>query len=311
MRLRSDLIELTRRQERLLKIITFLLPLIFIWDAIALKISLPRWYYLLLCKEDGALENLTAIFYFCSFVLAMSIAKHFLKKQHKFYSLLYFILSLGFFFIAIEEISWGQRIFGINTATFFQERNYQHENNFHNFKEFPLHLAYMIVGFYGAFAKLFIPDKTKKRYDSVIQLFCADYFLFFYFFTVSFLYLYYDYLSPMIVSLFGETYGWGKEHFIVGKDQEPAEFLLSCGFLLFVIIQKYRQVVGSDLEASTQESHPYWVPTHLQPATGVARYYRNSGPRLRNWARVSRHGRWTGGNLMRRSRGEVGGGRNA
>ena len=29
---------------------------------------------------------------------------------------------------------------------------------------------------------------------------------------------------------------------MIGKDQEPAEFLLSCGFLLFVTINKYRQV---------------------------------------------------------------------
>jgi len=154
---------------------------------------------------------------------------------------MYMLLSIGFFFIAMEEISWGQRIFNEHTSAFFIKYNYQKEMNIHNLKWFPLHLLYMIVGFYGAFSRFIIPKKVKIKYRSIVNLFVPDYHLFFYFFVVGSLYFYYNHLSSFAVTLFGDWAGWGPGHFIVGSDQEPAEFLLSCGFLLFVIINKYRQ----------------------------------------------------------------------
>ena len=40
--------------------------------------------------------------------------------------------------------------------------------------------------------------------------------------------------------------GFDNGHFMMGDDQEPAEFMLSCGFLLFVTINKYRQFRNKD-----------------------------------------------------------------
>lgn len=42
------------------------------------------------------------------------------------------LLGLVFFFGAGEEISWGQRIFGIETTDFFRQHNAQQETNLHN-----------------------------------------------------------------------------------------------------------------------------------------------------------------------------------
>jgi hypothetical protein len=41
-------------------------------------------------------------------------------------------LALALFFVAGEEISWGQRILGIKSSEFFQEKNAQGETNLHN-----------------------------------------------------------------------------------------------------------------------------------------------------------------------------------
>ena len=45
------------------------------------------------------------------------------------------VLGLGCFFVAGEEISWGQRLFGLVPAELFLEHNYQQEINVHNLIE--------------------------------------------------------------------------------------------------------------------------------------------------------------------------------
>jgi len=44
----------------------------------------------------------------------------------------YFIVSLVFIFLAMEEISWGQRAFGFNAPEVLRSINEQKETNFHN-----------------------------------------------------------------------------------------------------------------------------------------------------------------------------------
>jgi hypothetical protein len=44
-----------------------------------------------------------------------------------------FILALGWILFGLEEISWGSRIFSIDSPDFFKNYNYQEEINFHNF----------------------------------------------------------------------------------------------------------------------------------------------------------------------------------
>ena len=43
------------------------------------------------------------------------------------------MLALAAFYTVMEEISWGQRLFGIESPAFFAERNTQGETNLHNF----------------------------------------------------------------------------------------------------------------------------------------------------------------------------------
>lgn len=80
--------------------------------------------------EDSILEwgtvvlaLIASVFFFTSGVLGSRFA---------------FTLCIAWLIFALEEISWGQRIFGIESPEFFLEYNYQQETNIHNFFINPL-----------------------------------------------------------------------------------------------------------------------------------------------------------------------------
>ncbi|RNL85602.1 hypothetical protein ED312_12090 [Sinomicrobium pectinilyticum] len=83
-------------------------------------------------QEDGLVENETALM-----LLAISIlCVYHLFKLWNFKKPLWkagtLIFAVLFFFAAGEEISWGQRIFGMESGEFFLENNAQGETNLHN-----------------------------------------------------------------------------------------------------------------------------------------------------------------------------------
>lgn len=114
-----------------------------IYYAITDKIYFARYY----ATEDGAVEYGTALFlFFGSLVLAgyavnaMRLGSGFVKVAS-----LWFYAAM-FFFVAGEEISWGQRIFGIESSEFFKENNYQSETTLHNLVIGGVHLAELVFG---------------------------------------------------------------------------------------------------------------------------------------------------------------------
>ncbi len=85
-----------------------------------------------LVAEDSFYENLTSLFLFLtSFVL---IGKFF--SFGKYYGVWWKVgvglMAIAMFFGGGEEISWGQRIFGIQSSEFFNQNNAQQETNLHN-----------------------------------------------------------------------------------------------------------------------------------------------------------------------------------
>jgi hypothetical protein len=93
--------------------------------------------FAILYLEDGIFESLTPILMVASIVL-LALSIPLLRKDTqlgKFRNLLtviYLFLILIFFLNAMEEISWGQRIFGWETPQTF-EGNVQDETNLHNY----------------------------------------------------------------------------------------------------------------------------------------------------------------------------------
>jgi len=83
-------------------------------------------------KEDGLVENLTALFLFFCSVVCLFRVKEYRNIGKPVWLYTFVILTVLFFFAAGEEISWGQRIFGIESGEFFLEHNKQAETNLHN-----------------------------------------------------------------------------------------------------------------------------------------------------------------------------------
>ena len=92
-----------------------------------------------LIKEDGLLENSSALLYFTASVFFII-----LWKKTRFRNIWYLGFFLMFFLVAGEEISWGQRIFNLSTPESLVEINVQQETNFHNIKG--IHGSVRLIG---------------------------------------------------------------------------------------------------------------------------------------------------------------------
>src|SRR4051812_13763210 len=83
-------------------------------------------------QEDGIVEWLTVLGLVLGCIVCLR--RFFVLRKHRtaWFLIVTFGLALLLFFAAGEEISWGQRIFGIKSSEFFKERNSQGETNLHN-----------------------------------------------------------------------------------------------------------------------------------------------------------------------------------
>jgi len=98
----------------------------------------PNVYYQSV-QEDRALEWAS----FWSFFLAAPLFALAAARQHRSTSTLpWFLTGLAIFcvFVAMEEISWGQRVFGHRPPDYFLAKNYQQELNLHNIASVKLRL---------------------------------------------------------------------------------------------------------------------------------------------------------------------------
>jgi hypothetical protein len=82
--------------------------------------------------EDGFVENGSAIFLLSSSILLLSRFFKLFSSKSTAWKIGIAAMALLFFFAAGEEISWGQRIFNIESSEYFLENNAQGETNLHN-----------------------------------------------------------------------------------------------------------------------------------------------------------------------------------
>ncbi|MCK0147551.1 hypothetical protein MWU78_17990 [Arenibacter sp. F26102] len=83
-------------------------------------------------QEDGPVEWGTAIMLFGIFILSLYHLISLWTAKKILWKLGTFLFVVLFLFAAGEEISWGQRIFGVESSEFFIENNAQGETNLHN-----------------------------------------------------------------------------------------------------------------------------------------------------------------------------------
>lgn len=99
---------------------------------------LQDYHIIWLCREDGVIENLGALFFIITSGLFFSAYIHSFGSGnnsvffHRNRNIFYLLLGILFLICFGEEISWGQRIFNWETPALLSEINSQRETNLHN-----------------------------------------------------------------------------------------------------------------------------------------------------------------------------------
>ncbi len=93
-------------------------------------VNLPA--FTVFIDEDGIAEWLTFVGLLACAVIAVTRFFLLRKRKEKLFLIFLLLTALVFLFGAGEEISWGQRIFGIESGEFFIDHNTQGEINIHN-----------------------------------------------------------------------------------------------------------------------------------------------------------------------------------
>jgi len=91
-----------------------------------------RRTFLFLLDEDGLAEWLQFFLFCLAIVSGVRIARLLRKSGEHLYAAAFAFFAFAMFFCAGEEISWGQRLLGIETPPALDELNDQHEITVHN-----------------------------------------------------------------------------------------------------------------------------------------------------------------------------------
>jgi len=224
----------------MLKFVVALIPLTFCTAVIWLR-NYNFYIYKLFFTEDSLFEYMTSAIYFGAAVIVIVIALAFKRKERFISAAAYALLTLGFLFVAGEEISWGQRILNFETPSEILERSTQQEFNIHNLEPIQrrLHAAYAVVGAYGTFLWLLALPRIAPLRTYITPYVAPRWYLATYFLPV---FVYYTH-----VEIATEETAWFQDRH---PDEEVAEFIMSLGFLLFVLSNRFRQILDLSLDKS-------------------------------------------------------------
>lgn len=219
-------------------------PLIFI-AFLAVLVRIRPDAYGALIKEDGVVEYGTCCAYLGAAVFAFLASRRSISGGATDYGIALLAFAGVLLVVAMEEISWGQRLFGFSTPVLIAEHNAQGEMSLHNlggFQQTVLHPAYMLVGFAASVGSLLIPGFIKHRLPAHWRSLIPSPHLFFYFFPTFAFYFSNELIHPYtrngvldwLRGLIGTT-GYSNVGDTSWVHQEPVEFMLSAGFLLLTL----------------------------------------------------------------------------
>jgi hypothetical protein len=137
--------------DRVLLLLPFVSGL-FLW----MVHTWPMDYFLEIVKEDQVIENgQFFVLFIGGLVSAYFTRQAWLNGKRDWQIYLMMVASFGLFLIAGDEISWGQRIFGLVTPESLLRINRQGEITFHNthYVEGLVGMAYLTLALLGAAAR--------------------------------------------------------------------------------------------------------------------------------------------------------------
>jgi len=198
-----------------IKRITFFLPFIvfIIYQSVkAIGISVD-----LLIRQEGILDSLQFPIYSITGFLTLKLSRR-LNGINK-YLLIFFGLII--FFVAFEEISWGQHLIRFPNLDFFTYNNLQNEFNVHNLRSVQgaTHLCYIFAGLIFSVKVILIKlSLIKSKYLFLIP-------------GISYI----GFNSPLALYYFIFFYTPFQSRIINYVGQEYFEFMFSLGLLLHFI----------------------------------------------------------------------------
>jgi hypothetical protein len=227
------------------KLVVFFIPIsaILVIGLYKYQFGAEEYFYLRFVQEDGPVEYATFVAFVVSSGLCLLTGLKALKTRGQLIGCFHFLLSAFLLFLGLEEISYGQRIFGFETPSDLATINTQSELNLHNISSLKLvmqdygpelifkyglfgwALTWLLRRFVALWSK-FLP--TSRQVAVSVELvfppwYAASYFV------------------PMVVYAYMSAYGVvGSCCSIVWQDQEPAELFLSLGFLVFASAALWR-----------------------------------------------------------------------
>ena len=214
--------------KKVIKVDLFFLPLFLTLAAFFLYLRNNQLFRLII-TDDHLVEYSQFFLLLFSSIICLFLRKFWWSKE-RFLGILFLLLAIGCFFVAGEEISWGQRLFNIETPKELAEINTQEELTIHNigFIFGFVYRAYMVIGLVGSTAWLFFKYLKKylsSRVKRILSNLIPDWYLSPYFAVVFFYNFERFYLNPRA----------GEELW-----EEPMELLLFLVMSIFLIIKYLR-----------------------------------------------------------------------
>jgi drug/metabolite transporter (DMT)-like permease len=108
--------------------------------------SVDPGLFLFLAEEDSLLEWTQIVILVSAAVLATLLAARAFGERRRPHGLAYIALAAGCVFVAGEEVSWGQRILGLETPETLAEINRQDELTLHNIDDVRVALKFFLIG---------------------------------------------------------------------------------------------------------------------------------------------------------------------
>ena len=224
-------------RSRSLAIYSYIFPIIIGIALFLIKNGMDQDSWRRVSSEGGVSEYGTAIAYLLISVFAYPIFKQFWRRNQKFLAVAYLLLVVASFVVAMEEISWGQRLIGFDEPQFWAEHNDQSEFNFHNLSFYNkniLNQSFVVIGFLGSLSWIVLNYWQKRGQSRRLDLsYILPNWSISSFFYPTFVF-YFLYLHPRGM------------RFVVPYDQEHCEFIMSLGILLFVTLNFFRQAIEDD-----------------------------------------------------------------
>jgi hypothetical protein len=135
-----------RNEGRFATALIAAVPFVIAWiGLVTTQLGQRSWY----SDEDGLAENLQVVFLLLATLGAGVVARAHWERGRRALAVAYLGLAVACFFVAGEEISWGQRLLGFETPRAIAAQNVQQEITLHNtFLLTPVFsLAQLVLGF--------------------------------------------------------------------------------------------------------------------------------------------------------------------